>query len=429
MDISQSILKDVLILVFLIFLSGIFSASETALTSFRSSHLEDVELKHPKEAKLLKKWLKSPNEILTGILLGNNIVNILGSALATALTFKMMGNSRYAILVATGVMTVVILIFGEITPKIIAKNNAVKISRKVIFLMYYLAFITRPFVILLMGISKVLGRILGIEIRDEELMITEKDIISFVNVGEAEGIIEEGEKDMIHSIFEFGETSAKEVMTPRTSMYTVDVTRSIDHIWEELIDTGFSRVPAFKDTIDNVVGILYVKDILKSVKAGETDRSISEFVRTPYFVPETKSIIEILKEFQQQQVHIAVVLDEYGGTVGLVTIEDLIEEIVGEIRDEFDKEKEEPIIRHGEHSYVIDAMIDIETINKELDLNLPISDDYESLGGLIMITIGKIAAVGEELTIGGVGLKVVEVDKLRISKVLLDLNKGEDKDE
>lgn len=426
MEVDQSILKDILILICLIFLSGVFSASETALTSFRSSDLEDVELKHPREAKLLKKWLKSPNEILTGILLGNNIVNILGSALATALSFKVMGNSPFAILIATAIMTVVILIFGEITPKIIAKNNAVKMSRKVIFIMYYLTYITRPIVIVLMGISKIIGRIIGIEIRDEELMITEKDIISFVNVGEAEGVIEEGEKEMIHSIFEFGETTAKAVMTPRTSMYSVDVTKSIDDIWEELIDTGFSRIPAYEETIDNIVGILYVKDILKSIKSGETSQPVRNFVREPYFVPSTKSIIEILKEFQEKQVHIAIVLDEYGGTVGLLTIEDLIEEIVGEIRDEFDYEEEEPIIKHGEHSYIIDAMIDIETINKELELSLPVSDDYESLGGLIMNQIGKIAVIGDEVIIGEVGLKVIEVDKLRISKVLLDLNEGDE---
>ncbi|MBP9510053.1 MAG: HlyC/CorC family transporter, partial [Fusobacteriaceae bacterium] len=300
---------DIAILVFLVFLSGIFSASETALTSFRSSSLEEVDLKHPKEASLLRKWLKYPNEMLTGMLLGNNIVNILASSIATALTLEIMGNNSMSIVIATVTMTVVILIFGEITPKIIAKNNAVTISRKVVFPMYYLAFITKPIVFVLMGISKILGRMLGVEIKDEALMITEKDIISFVNVGEAEGIIEEGEKDMIHSIFEFGETTAREVMTPRTSMYSIEATKTINSVWEELIDTGYSRIPVYEDTIDNIVGILYVRDILKAVKSGDTEVEIRKFVRVPYFVPETKSIIEILKEFQNQKVHIAIVLD------------------------------------------------------------------------------------------------------------------------
>ncbi|MGL4534008.1 MAG: hemolysin family protein [Fusobacteriaceae bacterium] len=414
-----------LLLVGLIILSGIFSASETALTSFRSMNLEDVELKHPKEGILLRKWLKSPNSILTGMLLGNNIVNILGSSIATAVTFRIVGNNGKAIFISTALMTIVILIFGEITPKIIAKNNAVTISRKVIVPIYYLTFLTKPIVYILMNISKVLSRLMGITISDETILITEKDILSFVNVGEAEGIIEEGEKDMIHSIFEFGETSAKEVMTPRTSMFALEASKTIDQIWTELLEQGFSRVPVYEDTIDNVVGILYVRDILNAVKEGKTDVSIKQFLRIPYFVPENKSIIEILKEFQTKKVHIAMVLDEYGGVVGLVTIEDLIEEIVGEIRDEFDHEEEESIVKIDENTYVIDAMVDIETLNKDLNLDFPISGDYESLAGLILTEIGKVAEIGDGVEIQGVKLKVLEKDKLRISKVLLEIKKEE----
>ncbi|MGL5055935.1 MAG: hemolysin family protein [Fusobacteriaceae bacterium] len=410
-----------LFLVGLIILSGIFSASETALTSFRSTNLEDVEMKHPKEGILLRKWLKSPNSILTGMLLGNNIVNILGSSIATAVTFRIVGNNGKAIFISTALMTIVILIFGEITPKIIAKNNAVTISRKVIVPIYYLSFLTKPIIYILMNISKVLSRLMGITISDETILITEKDILSFVNVGEAEGIIEEGEKDMIHSIFEFGETSAKEVMTPRTSMFALEASKTIDQIWTELLEQGFSRVPVYEDTIDNVVGILYVRDILNAVKEGKTDVSIKKFLRIPYFVPENKSIIEILKEFQTKKVHIAMVLDEYGGVVGLVTIEDLIEEIVGEIRDEFDHEEEESIVKVDENTYVIDAMVDIETLNKDLNLDFPISGDYESLAGLILTEIGKVAEIGDGVEIQGVKLKVLEKDKLRISKVLLEI--------
>lgn len=421
MDGDQSIVKDILLLMGLIILSGIFSASETALTSFRSTNLEDVEMKHPKEGILLRKWLKSPNSILTGMLLGNNIVNILGSSIATAVTFNVVGNNGKAIFISTAVMTIVILIFGEITPKIIAKNNAVNISRKVIIPIYYLTFLTKPIVYILMNISKVLGRLMGIQISDETIMITEKDILSFVNVGEAEGIIEEGEKEMIHSIFEFGETSAKEVMTPRTSMFALEASKTIDGIWVELLEQGFSRIPVYEETIDNVVGILYVRDILNAVKNGETDVAIKEFIRVPYFIPENKSIIEILKEFQTKKVHIAMVLDEYGGVVGLVTIEDLIEEIVGEIRDEFDHEEEDSIIEIDDKSYMIDAMVDIESLNKKLNLDFPISGDYESLAGLILTEIGKVAEIGDEVEIQGVKLKVLERDKLRISKVLLEI--------
>lgn len=417
---DQSIVRDLIVLACLIILSGIFSASETALTAFRSTYLEEIEWKHPKEAKLLRNWLKYPNEILTGMLLGNNIVNILASSIATAVTLNLMGNNSTSILISTIVMTIIILIFGEITPKIIAKNNSVTISRWVIKPVYYLSVIAKPIVFILMGISKIIGRLFGIEIKDEALMITEKDIISFVNVGEAEGIIEEGEKEMIHSIFEFGETTAKEVMTPRTSMYSIEASKTIEEIWDELLETGFSRIPVYEDTIDDIIGILYVKDILNSVKKGETERKIKEFVRIPYFVPETKSIIEILKEFQIKKVHIAMVLDEYGGVVGLVTIEDLIEEIVGEIRDEFDQEEDEAIIKISDNEYIIDAMIDIETLNKELDIELPLSEDYESLGGLITTELSRVGEIGDELILDRVRLKIEELDKMRISKVLLE---------
>lgn len=413
--------QNVVLLVFLILLSGFFSASETALTAFRSIHLEKLEDgKHNKQVNLLKKWLKNPNEMLTGLLLGNNIVNILASSIATIVTIQFMGTSSKSVAVATIGMTVVILVFGEITPKIIAKNHSLKIAGVVIVIVYWFSFFTKPLIKILIWISKFIGRLLGIELEDETLMITEEDIISFVNVGEAEGVIEEDEKEMIHSIVGFGETSAKEVMTPRTAMLAFEGNKTIDDIWYEMVDNGFSRIPVYEDTIDNILGVLYIKDIMNCIKDGNTNVPIKNFIRPGYFVPETKSIIEILKEFKALKVHIALVLDEYGGIVGLLTIEDLIEEIVGEIRDEFDTEEEEFITQIDENSYEVDAMIDIETLDKELCLNLPESDDYESLGGLIVTELGRLATIGDELKFNGVKLKVLEINKMRVSRVLIE---------
>ena len=419
--------QNVVLLVFLILLSGFFSASETALTAFRSIHLEKLEDgKHDKQVNLLKKWLKNPNEMLTGLLLGNNIVNILASSIATIVTIQFMGTSSKSVAVATIGMTVVILVFGEITPKIIAKNHSLKIAGVVIVIVYWFSFFTKPLIKILIWISKFIGRLLGIELEDETLMITEEDIISFVNVGEAEGIIEEDEKEMIHSIVGFGETSAKEVMTPRTAMLAFEGNKTIDDIWYEMVDNGFSRIPVYEDTIDNILGVLYIKDIMNCIKDGNTNVSIKSFIRPGYFVPETKSIIEILKEFKALKVHIAMVLDEYGGIVGLLTIEDLIEEIVGEIRDEFDTEEEEFITQIDENSYEVDAMIDIETLDKELCLNLPESDDYESLGGLIVTELGRLATIGDELKFNGVKLKVLEINKMRVSRVLIEKEQQSD---
>ena len=419
--------QNVVLLVFLILLSGFFSASETALTAFRSIHLEKLEDgKHNKQVNLLKKWLKNPNEMLTGLLLGNNIVNILASSIATIVTIQFMGTSSKSVAVATIGMTVVILVFGEITPKIIAKNHSLKIAGVVIVIVYWFSFFTKPLIKILIWISKFIGRLLGIELEDETLMITEEDIISFVNVGEAEGIIEEDEKEMIHSIVGFGETSAKEVMTPRTAMLAFEGNKTIDDIWYEMVDNGFSRIPVYEDTIDNILGVLYIKDIMNCIKDGNTNVPIKNFIRPGYFVPETKSIIEILKEFKALKVHIAMVLDEYGGIGGLLTIEDLIEEIVGEIRDEFDTEEEEFITQIDENSYEVDAMIDIETLDKELCLNLPESDDYESLGGLIVTELGRLATIGDELKFNGVKLKVLEINKMRVSRVLIEKEQQSD---
>ncbi|MGL4988504.1 MAG: hemolysin family protein [Cetobacterium sp.] len=409
--------RDIIILVVLILLSGFFSASETALTSFKTTDLEDVEKSNKKTAHLLKKWLKSPNEILTGMLLGNNIVNILGSSIATALAINVMGNSPRSLAIVTAVMTVLILIFGEITPKIMAKNNAKYFSKLVIAPIYYFGVLMKPLVKILMWTSILIGRILGVEVKTENIMFTEEDLISFVNVGEAEGIIEEEEKEMIHSIVGLGETNAKEIMTPRTSMFAVEGSKTLDDIWEEMIEAGFSRIPVYEETIDNIIGVLYTKDVLKYLKSNSTNTKVKELVREVYYVPETKSIIEILQEFKSKKVHIALVLDEYGGIGGVLTIEDLLEEIVGEIRDEFDHEEEETIKEIEFNRYEVDAMLDIESINKNLAIELPTSEDYESLGGLLMAELGKIPSIGDVVQFEDVKLVVLEVEKMRVSKV------------
>ena len=411
---------NVLILVILILLSGFFSASEAALSAYRSNYLEKLdEEKHPKKYAVMKKWLKDPNAMLTGIVIGNNVVNILASSIATIVIVNYFGNKGSSVALATAIMTILILIFGEISPKLMARNNSAKIAEAVSVIIYVLSIILTPVVYCLIFISRFVGRILGVNMTSPQLMITEEDIISFVNVGNAEGIIEEDEKEMIHSIVTLGETSAKEVMTPRTSMLAFEGAKTINEVWDEIVDNGFSRIPIYEETIDNIIGILYVKDLLEHIKNNELDIPIKQFIRSAYFVPETKSIIEILKEFRGLKVHIAMVLDEYGGVVGLVTIEDLIEEIVGEIRDEYDDEEESFFKKLADNEYEVDAMTDIETINKELELDLPISEDYESLGGLIVTTTGKICEVGDEVQINNIYLKVLEVDKMRVSKVFI----------
>ena len=387
------------------------------------------ENKQAKKIELLKKWLKDPNEMLTGLLIGNNIVNILASSIATSIIVATWGNSGKTILISTVVMTVLILIFGEITPKLIASNKTFKIAEFVIRIVHIMSLIFKPIIFLLMFISKIIGRLLGIEIKTTGIVVTEEDILSLVNVGNSEGIIEEEEKEMIHSIVSLGETTAKEVMTPRTSMTAFEGSKTIDEVWEEIIENGFSRIPIYNETIDDIVGILYIKDLLEHLKKGETNKQLKDFVRPAYYVPETKSIIDILKEFRKIQVHIAMVIDEYGGIVGLLTIEDLIEEIVGEIRDEYDQDEEEYVEQISENEYKVDAMIDIETLNKDLHINLPISEEYESLGGLVIKELGRISETGDCVDIENVNIKVIEVDKMRVSKALITIKNTEDEED
>ena len=270
---SQLILLGVLII-----LSGIFSASETALTAFKSTDLDEIENANPKKAKLLKKWLTKPNEILTAILLGNNIVNILASSIATVVTLQIMGaKSGNAIAVATILMTVIVLIFGEITPKIVAKTYSKKVSSSVIGPIYLLSVITLPIIKLLMFVTRIISRVVGIKIKQENLMITEEEIISYINVGEAEGVIEEEEKQMIHSIIEFGDTTAREVMTPRTSVFMLDAESILDEVWDEIIKSGYSRIPVYGEDLDEILGLLYVKDLMIFAKEGNTDIPLKIF--------------------------------------------------------------------------------------------------------------------------------------------------------
>lgn len=414
---SQLILLGVLIV-----LSGIFSASETALTAFKSTDLEEVEKTNPKTAKLLKKWLVRPNEMLTAILLGNNVVNILASSIATVVTFKIVGSSGgNAIAVATVIMTVIVLVFGEITPKVVAKTYSMKISRLIIGPIYLLSIVALPIIKLLIGITQIISKIFGIKLSNENMMITEEEIKSYISVGSSEGVIEEEEKQMIHSIIEFGDTTAKEVMTPRTSLFMLDGEQTIDEIWDDLIESGYSRIPVYGEDLDDIIGVLYIKDIISYVKEGKTDIQIKTILREGYFVPDTKSIVEILDEFRSTQVHMAIILDEYGGTVGLVTIEDLIEEIIGEIKDEYDLNEEAEIQKVDENSYKVDARINVEDLNKELHIKIPESEDYESLGGYVLDILGRVAEVDDIVEYQNIQMKVLEVEKLRVVKILITI--------
>lgn len=418
----MDIYGKVILLVVLIGISGFFSASETALTAFKGTDLEKTGNERIRE--LLKKWMKNPDEMLTGILFGNNIVNISASSIGTAVTFAIMGNNTKAIVMSTFFMTLVILIFGEITPKIIAKNSSSKVSKGVILPIYFISVIASPVVKVLIFTSKVIGRLFGIEIGRDSIMITQQDIISYINVGEVEGIIEKDEKTMIHSIFELGETQAKEVMTQRTDMFTVYRDQSIDEVWEDIRRNGYSRIPVCgEDGIDDIVGILYLKDVLNIIKSGRMDIPVGQCLREAYFVPETKPVMEVFREFKSRKVHLAVVIDEYGGTAGVLTIEDLIEEIVGDIQDEHDREEDEYIRNLDEGVYEVNTNLTLDALDRNLGIGIPRSERYKSLSGYMTENLGKSAEIGDILKVPGADIRVLELDRIRVSKVMISKEK------
>jgi len=412
-----------LILLFvLLILSAFFSASETALTAFSRSKLSHVEEEKPKKALRLKAWLKKPNEILSAILLGNNIVNILASSIATMMAISILGNNSKAIAIATGCTTVFLLIFGEITPKVVAKAYSTSISLAVIHTIYTMSKLFFPLTWLLMLISKMVARIFGVKIGEVNFLITEEEIKSVVNIGEEEGVIEKEEKKMIHSIFEFNDTTVKEVMVHRTSIFSLDGLKTIEESLDLITENSFSRIPVYEDKIDNIIGILYQKDIFKIIKEHKMETQIKDCVREVFFVPESKSLFEMLEDFKLKRVHIAVVIDEFGGTSGLVTIEDLLEEIVGDINDEFDISNNEDIKEISNNKFVVNALLDIPEINEKLNIALPVDDNYESLGGFIYAALGRVPLEKDVIMYEDtIEIRVLKMKTRRVEKVLITI--------
>ncbi len=421
----------VILLIILVTMSAFFSASETALTAFNRSKLKAIAEKNQRKADLLKGWLKKPNEILTALLIGNNIVNILASSIATMVAISILGNNSRAIAISTGAMTILLLIFGEITPKVVAKAYSTHISNAVIKLVYMLSKLFLPISKILMVVSKLIARIFGVKIDEIAFLITEEEIKSVVSVGEEEGVIEEEEKKMIHSIFEFTDTTVKEIMIPRTTVFAVEASKTLGEIWDVITGNGYSRIPVYEEGIDNIIGVFYIKDIFNVIRDGKLNMQVKSFIREAYFVPETKALVEMLEEFKKKHIHMAIVLDEYGGTSGIITIEDLIEEIVGDINDEFDIEHDEEIKKVADNKYIIDAMLDVEFLNEELSIDLPVSEDYDSLGGYIYSVLGRVPLEKDTITHdnGKVEIRVLEVDNRRIVKALIIKREEKEKDE
>ena len=412
-----------ILLLALLFCLGFFSASETALTSLRRIHIGDTKQKNKKEIVLLNLWLKNPNELLVTLLFGKTISYLLLISTTTLLLenyyFSNFGktlNSYIYMLISFTVIGAFMLIFTEIIPRAYAKNNVSKLSGALIVPLNTLRIILRPFTLIFLEISKFILKLFKVKLEDKMFELTEEDIKIFVKEGTESGAIEEGEEEMIHSIFEFSDTTVKEILTPRTTVFALDMKKSLGEVWDEIVEQGFSRIPVYNETIDKIIGILHMKELFKYNKEKDANVKIKELVKEAYFIPTTKTLVELLEEFKIKQIHMAIIIDEYGGTLGIITIEDLLEEIVGEIRDEFDQE-EESIQQIRETIYDIKGDTLIEGLNDEVSIDIPISEEYDTVSGYVQDKLGKVAEVSDQVKGNGFILKVMDVNNKRIEKI------------
>lgn len=431
MDLSSTeIYSRVVILIALLALSSIFSSSETAITAVSLSKIRQLREENEKQAELLKRVKIKMGDILSTILIGNNIVNIGATAILADLTNGILSNrppgvlGDNATLITTIVMTILILIFGEITPKSFATQNPVKVAVKVARPLEILAVIFKPLLIVLTKITNVVIKGLGGEVLKNGPFVTEEEIRSLVDVGEEEGILQYQEKEMIQNIFEIDDLEVGEVMLPRIDMIALECETSIKEALDLIIECGHSRIPVYKENIDDIVGVLYAKDLLpfsffKYDSEELSEKSITELMRPAYYVPETKKANLLLKELQLKQTHMAIVLDEYGGTEGLVTIEDILEQIVGDIFDEYDNEVDS-VSKIDEDTYEIQADISLEEINELFNLDLP-AEDFDSLGGYIFNTLGRVPVIGDKLEQKYMIMEVSTLLNRRVTSVKLTI--------
>ena len=407
---------QILILLVALLLSGISSASETALTSLSRIKLKNLVEEGDKKALEIDRLLAKPNTFLSTILVVNNVAVIVASSMATVLALRF--SASLGELISTIVMSLIILIFCEITPKTAAVQNPLRWARRLSGFVRVAAWLLRPVVLVLSAVTNTLVRMMGGQIKHPGPFVTEEELRLLVTVGEEEGVLEEEETEMIHSVFEFADTTAREVMIPRIDMVMLESDTTVDAAVDFAIQGGFSRIPVYEDTIDNILGVLYVKDMFKQLREHNDALLIRDLLRSAHFVPETKKLDDLLREMQQQHVHLVIVVDEYGAVAGLVTIEDLVEEIFGDIQDEYDRE-EILVEQVNQYEYIVDAKMDIDDFNDLMDMELDDSD-YETLGGFLYAQLDKIPTVGDAITYEHVTFTVMSTRGRRITKVRVE---------
>ncbi len=414
-----------IILIILLFLSAVFSGSETALTTVNKLRMRTLADDDVRGAQTVLKLIEEPGKMLSAILIGNNVVNISASALATTMAIDFWSSEWIGLV--TGILTLLILVFGEITPKSISTIYAEKISLIVAAPIFAITKLLTPIIFLVNKLCIGIMRLFRIDPKAKTTAITENELRTILDYSHEEGVIESEERRMITNVVDFGDSLAKDVMVPRIDMAFASADLTYDELVQAFATDKYTRMPVYSETRDNVIGIVNLKDVF--FFNGEKENfNILDIVREPYYTYEFKKTSELLIEMRRNSISLAIVLDEYGATAGLITIEDLLEEIVGEIRDEYDYDEEDSIQAISDHEFIVDGNTKLDDINEVLGLDLE-SDDYDSIAGHIIYLLDHLPEEGETVTDHNTVFTVASVDKNRVDKVHILLKQEEETSE
>ncbi len=416
---ETSDVAQLIIIIVLIFLSGFFSSAETAFSTLNRVRMRNLEEEGSKKAARVNKILESYSKMLSAILIGNNIVNLTASSLTTAFVIGVCGNAYIGL--GTGILTIVVLLGGEIIPKTWANLNSEKLALAYSSVIYALMKIMTPVIFIVDLLSKGILKLLHVDPNKKMDTITESELKTYVDVSHEDGQIESDEREMIYNIFEFSDTCVKDIMIPRTNMVTVNADESVNDLIKIFHESMYTRIPVYQEDKDSMIGFVNIKDLFIARISGQKNITLKSLLREAYYTYEYKKNADLLLEMREKSMNVAFVLNEYGSTVGMVTLEDLLEELVGEIRDEYDEDEKELIQKIDDRSYLIEGSMNLSDINDSIGTSLN-SDDYDSIGGIIIGQLDRLPEDNESVVLAdGTTLQVKGIDQNRILHVLLTL--------
>lgn len=423
MDSAQ--IMNIISLIILLILSSLFSCSETAFLSVSKIKIRTLAEEGNKKAKLVESLLDNQDRLLSAILVGNNLVNIGASSLTTATIMAIFGDGAQTVAIATGVVTLCILIFGEITPKFLATQNADKLVFALAPFIRFVCIITKPVVFVLNIITGFIIKLLGGN-QEHGPSLTEEELKTIVTVGHEEGVLEKEEKEMIHNVFEFGETEIKEIMTPRIHVESLPEDCTYDELMNVYHDAQYSRYPIHDESFDEIIGVLNMKDLL-FIDIDKEHFDVKKYMRETFVVYEFNQVNDVFASMRKEHATLAIVLDEYGVMSGIVTFEDIVEEIVGEIDDEYDDTSDD-IVKINDHEYLVDGSLNLNEVNDEIDTHFE-SEDFESIGGLVLGEFSGVPKIKDKIEFPGVTIIIEKMHKNRIELLRLIIHEMKEEEE